>query len=104
MQLKILQSLDYGNTIIHITIKNKPVESKEDKIYLCAYCNKHFDYYQSRWRYEKSYKLLLKKPLFVKYNELSLELLNLHEKNNKNKKFQTCVNKFFHNHIKNMFN
>ena len=27
----------------------------------------------------------LKKPLLVKYNELSLELLNLHEKNNKNK-------------------
>jgi hypothetical protein len=65
--------------------KNKPVESKEDKVYTCAYCNKHFDYYQSRWRHEKSCKLLLKKPLLVKYNELSLELLNLYEKNNKNK-------------------
>lgn len=28
---------------------------------------------------------IIKKPLLVKYNELSLELLNLQDKNNKNK-------------------
>ncbi len=65
--------------------KNILAVCKENKVYTCEYCNKHFDYYQSRWRHEKTCKLLFKKPLLVKYNELSLKLQDLQEKNNKNK-------------------
>ncbi len=53
-------SLDYGNTIKKYHNKNNPVVYKENKVYICEYCNKNFDYYQSRWRHEQKCKLLLK--------------------------------------------
>jgi len=61
---------------------NKHVVNKEDKTYACAYCDKKFDYYQSRWRHEQKCKIKNQKSLVIKVKELVAEITALKAEKN----------------------